>query len=601
MKSSPFQPCDQSLSTAILGLWKLLSPRRRRQMFLLACMAIGMAFLELGAVGSIAFFGATVADPEKVLHSKYVAMVAPWLPREVLASPVSFIFLVSGLVFAIVLLRNTAYPTFYYARTRLAAEVESAVGSVLLRSFMVRPMTWLVQRNSADLIFSFSVCGDVARTLTQVGFEILTDAMTSVLMLGLLCMADPGLFWGLALVIGLVAAAYPRLRRSIDSVAGPLNSAVFKLNALRTRSTHGLRDFRVACLEQPIIEGAKIVQSKLARHQARVLTLQVIPRPVLEVLGIGLMFGTVWFMLHVRHASQASTVGILTLLAVVAWRILPMCSRFLEHMGSIRRFRPQLLVLWSYLQDMTPEESVRDLSKPEAYRFTSTLTLENVSFVYPEAIEPAIAQVSFSIAKGSSVAIIGKSGAGKSTLVDLLIGLIEPTSGRILVDGHLLEGEMVRRWMSNVGYVPQAPYLFDGTLAENIALAVSGETVDEEELEWASRLAALDFVDQLDRGFDTPIGDRGVRLSGGQLQRVAIARALFRRPEILIFDEATSSLDDSSQALIRQTMLNLREQMTTVSIAHRLTTVEGSSLVVWLDQGKVRMIGTSDEVLPQSP
>ncbi len=599
LQSSPVEPSGQSLSSALLGIWNLLPLRRRRQMLLVQCMAMGMAVVELGAVGAIAFFGATVADPEKVMHSKYVAVIEPWLPHEALASPTSFIFFVSAAVFALVLLRNGTFVTFYYARARLAAEVESAIGSVLLRSFMMRPLTWLVQRNSADLIFSFPVGGEVARTLTQVGFEIAADVVTSVLLAGLLCMADPGLFWGLALVIVLAAVAYPTLRRSVDRIAGPMTTAAFKLNALRTRATHGLRDFRVACFEQPIIDGASVVQSKLARYQALAGTLQVLPRPVLEVLGIGLMFGTVWFMLHVRQASQASTVGILTLLAVVAWRILPMCSHFLEHMVFIRRFRPQLFVLWSYIHDLTPEDLQRDLSKPEAHQFTSAVTFEEVTFLYPEATVPAIAEVSFTIPKGASVAIVGKSGAGKSTLVDLLIGLKEPTSGHILIDGHPLEGDMIRRWMRTLGYVPQTPYLFDGTLAENIALAISEETVDRERLEWASRLAALDFVDQLDSGLDTFIGERGVRLSGGQMQRVAIARALFRQPELLIFDEATSSLDDGSQALIRQTMLNLREQMTTVSIAHRLTTVEGSSLVLWLEQGKVRMIGTSDEVLPQ--
>ena len=196
------------------------------------------------------------------------------------------------------------------------------------------------------------------------------------------------------------------------------------------------------------------------------------------------------------------------------------------------------------------------------------------------------------------IGLIGPSGAGKSTIVSLLTGLYTPSSGRILVDGQELDDSLRAGWMRGIGYVPQSPFLLNGSLAENIAFSQWGQKIDRQRVEECCRMAAMDFVDDLEDGIDTIIGERGVRLSGGQLQRVSIARALYRRPQLIIFDEATSALDRATEQAIQQTIEGLREYTTVVIIAHRLTTMENCDWLYWVEKGEINQEGDGSTLLP---
>ena len=196
------------------------------------------------------------------------------------------------------------------------------------------------------------------------------------------------------------------------------------------------------------------------------------------------------------------------------------------------------------------------------------------------------------------VGIIGSSGAGKSTVVGLLTGLLAPTAGKLMVDGQELDEAHRIGWLRSLGYVPQAPFLLNATIAENIAFSQWGEPVDRARVDKCCRMAAMDFVADLPEGLDTVIGERGVRLSGGQVQRVAIARALYENPQLILFDEATSALDGASEQAIQHTIESLGSQATLVIVAHRLTTVKNCDDLYWLGQGTVLMHGKPDEVLP---
>ena len=207
--------------------------------------------------------------------------------------------------------------------------------------------------------------------------------------------------------------------------------------------------------------------------------------------------------------------------------------------------------------------------------------------------------ISLRIPKGSMIGLIGPSGAGKSTIVSLLTGLYKPSSGKIRVDGQELDDSLRAGWMRSIGYVPQSPFLLNGSLAENIAFSQWGQKIDRQRVEECCRMAAMDFVEDLENGIDTIIGERGVRLSGGQLQRVSIARALYGRPQLIIFDEATSALDSATEQAVQKTIESLREYATVVIIAHRLTTVEKCDCLYWLEKGTIEMEGNSQIILTQ--
>jgi len=223
-----------------------------------------------------------------------------------------------------------------------------------------------------------------------------------------------------------------------------------------------------------------------------------------------------------------------------------------------------------------------------------------VSFRYAGVDSDSLSRIDMNILKGQVVGVIGHSGAGKSTLINVLSGLLTPHSGSIYVDSREVQGDALSRWqVGMIGYVPQSPYICDGTLAENVAFGLSGDEIDSDQVVECCRMAAIDFLDDLPQGIATPIGERGVRLSGGQQQRVAIARALYKKPEIIIFDEATSSLDTKSEKAIQETVYSLRGSVTLIVVAHRLSTVADCDEVYWIDKGKVRMAGSAADVLAE--
>jgi len=323
-----------------------------------------------------------------------------------------------------------------------------------------------------------------------------------------------------------------------------------------------------------------------------------LPVGVLELAGITLIAAVIFFMVLHQGFSKARVTVALTFIAITAWRILPAVGRILGGWAKIRKSMPYISGLSSYLEKPDEPPQPTDPGHAPLPPLAGEIVLDRVSFCYSGAQRPSLQEVSLTIRKGQCVGIIGHSGAGKSTLADLLIGLLAPSSGELRIDGRTLDTADRRSWMRQVGYVPQAAYIFDGSLAENVAFGVPLAEIDEARVRDCCSMAAIDFLDQLAEGVWTSLGERGARLSGGQKQRVTIARALYANPNLLIFDEATSSLDQASEQAIQETILGFMGKITMVIVAHRLSTVAQCDIVAWIDSGAVVAVGPPAEILP---
>jgi ABC-type multidrug transport system fused ATPase/permease subunit len=281
------------------------------------------------------------------------------------------------------------------------------------------------------------------------------------------------------------------------------------------------------------------------------------------------------------------------LFAAAAFRLLPSVNR-LSHTVQSLRFNAASVA--NIEREFAIEQPPVSYGASRQLPFRRKLAIEGVSFRYPGAAAPALHDVSFDVDHGTSVGIIGSSGAGKSTLVDVILGLLTPTQGRITVDGFDIQGDL-RAWRQGLGYVPQSIYLCDDTIRRNVAFGLPDARIDDAAVERAIRAAQLDaFVAELPQGLDTVVGERGVRLSGGQRQRIGIARALYRDPAVLVLDEATSALDDSTEREVMRAVNALHGVKTLLIVAHRLTTVERCDVIHRLDRGRIIGTGSLAEV-----
>jgi ATP-binding cassette subfamily C protein len=297
-------------------------------------------------------------------------------------------------------------------------------------------------------------------------------------------------------------------------------------------------------------------------------------------------------------ARQADILPLLGIYAYAGLRLIPSANRVLLHIDTLRRSEAPIEQLVAHLETFTPEPAPPAAPPLE---FRDAVRLERVTYSYAGAPRPVLEDVTLAIRRGASVGIVGPTGAGKSTLVDLILGLIDPSAGRITVDGVDLPAVRAA-WQRRIGYVPQVAFLFDDSIRRNVALGIPDGDIDDARVRQAIAMAQLDgFVATLPDGLGTLVGERGVRLSGGQRQRVAIARALYHGPELLVFDEATAALDNATERDVTAAIEALRGKKTLIIIAHRLTTVRRCDTLIMLREGRVVATGPYDQLLEGSP
>jgi ABC-type multidrug transport system fused ATPase/permease subunit len=457
---------------------------------------------------------------------------------------------------------------------------------------LCQPYSFHLDHNSSTLITN----AENGRTIVSGGLEpllvLLTDGLIATGMFVLLLLVEP---IGTLCVLVLFAAASvlfqfsTRKRIHEWGIAKKIESRLV-LKHLQ-QGLGGAKEVKIMGREQLFLEEHKKSVSASMEVDRRFMMLQVIPRLWLELLAI---VGLVVLVLAMIGSgdSVSQILPVLGLFAATSFRIIPSINRILASIQTLGYSKPIIRSVFDDLQLLVP---VTPKTGTEI-QFSTSVCFENVSFKYSNALGNANENLSFCIGKGEAVGIIGHSGAGKSTLVDILLGLLQPTAGAVLVDGLDIQNNL-RSWQNHIGYVPQTIYLVDDTLARNVAFGLPGEMVDHDAIARSIKAAQLDeFVSSLPDGLDTIVGERGVRLSGGQRQRIGIARALYNDPEILVLDEATSSLDTETEQGVMDAVKELLGTKTIVIIAHRTTTVSYCTKVYKMDKAQIVGSGLPSEM-----
>jgi len=593
---------DTNYFQAFKWLLNHLPRMRVKQFWLLFIGMSSAALLETSALGAIAFFASVVVDPEGILNSKYINILKQCLDS-------SFLFSIQGLIFGsgivmiiLVISKNMVKSFVLYWVTRFGATLDVHFGKILLGGILNMNYEWQLSRNSADLVMAINWREYLGTNFTRPLLQLFNDLLMVIVMLLALLIVQPIISLIVLIVLGGSSAfIYGNIRRRLDRIANIAKDYVLAINKEVTMAIHGVKDVKIlkkeSKFERKFTDNA-IPLAKIAGFQ---VFLSGLPAFILETSGFIMLAGSVWLLMFLSGSSTAVITGTVALLAVTAWRAIPAISRILGSITQLRNSLPFIIGQIKYVNEI--ENSAISSEPPNnpmvpGFIFKNSIKFEKVSFSYNGTDIEVLRGLDFVIKKGKAIGVIGKSGSGKSTLIELITGLFTPSKGRILVDGNVLNKNLLPNWLGLIGYVPQFPYIYDGTLAENVAFGSQGDEIDRDRVIECCNIASMqDFMDNMANGIDSFIGERGVKLSGGQQQRVAIARALYNSPEIMIFDEATSSLDTRSEKAIQKTIYSFKGKQTLIIIAHRLSTVVDCDYLIWLEKGVVKMTGKPDEVL----
>lgn len=573
-------------------IYAMLSPQRQKQLIWLALGMFVLAFVELGLAGTISLLGVALAAPEGLEKIGPLWKIFQMLPTfgEGIPQSIRMLILVLGLVCVATAIKNILTAGMTYWQGLVSQTVGWDIGVKIFDAYLYAPYVWHTQHNPADLSVHLTWRAQISLFFLG-GLQVASQTgIMFFLMLGAFIMAplESLLLYGVAACVALLvykAAQRKALEAGEQAAVLGVDAGRVALSALQ-----GIREVQIYGQQTAFSTHYSSYSTNTAKANARQAVFPAMPLWFLETTGMALLLLAVVLM-AARNESVASVTGTLTLMAAVCWRMLPALNKIVSGVLQLKTFFSPVQSL--LVNDLgSPRISVHTAHIP----FTQNLELREVSFRYPQAQDDSLGSVSLTISKGSMVGLIGLSGAGKSTVVGVLTGLLEPRQGKLVVDGK--EVKPAPEFLK-IGYVPQNPYIIDASLAENVAFCTWGSAPDEDRVRECCRMAAMDFLDSLPEGIHTELGDRGVRLSGGQVQRIAIARALYGAPDILLLDEATSALDGAAESAIQSTIHNLRENLTIVVVAHRLSTVQGCDQLYWLDGGKVRRYGSPEDVLPE--
>lgn len=581
-----------SIRRGLLVLWAQLSRRRRFQALAILGMMLVGAVAELMTLGAVIPFLALIGDPQSAQSNPYIGgffAAFGWQDGDRLVIAAAILFSVIAVIAAAIRILLTR------VSQKFAFRIGFDLSVTVYEGILYQPYSFHVAHNSSEIIAGMT---KVQQVISQVLLPLMlgmTSLLIATFIFAALIAIDPVVALacgaGFTLVYFVVAiTTRNRLRRNSAVIA---RSQVERIRTIQ-EGLGGIRDVLIDHAQPIYVKKFKRFDSALRDAQAMNALIAASPRFVVEGAGMILIAGLA-LVLSRQAGGIGSALPVLGALALGAQRLLPLLQQMY---GSWAQVTGNRQTLFDVLGLLDRRRKLEVQSKPVADKlpFADAIRFEQVNFRYADG-PLVVRDVSLEIPQGSRIGFIGKTGSGKSTIMDLMMGLLDPVDGRITVNGSPL-AEHRSAWQSQIAHVPQSIYLSDASIAENIAFGVEPKAIDHDRLVAAARKADIaDFIDTLEGGYQSFVGERGIRLSGGQRQRIGIARALYKEAKVLVFDEATSALDDATEASIMEAIDKLGRDLTVVMIAHRLSTVRNCDKIYRLSNGRVEASGSWEEVV----
>ena len=582
-------------------IYAVLPPALQRRIWGLFVIMTLLGMTELASIMALTGFFTILNAPAQFAASPYAQSFLQLVPtaESVFADYRRLILWACLLPIGLIVGKNVFSALVAWRAAMLGEAVAAHVGTNIMERFLYMPYSWHLSAQSSQAL----TCMQWRFNLGQMLLQLLTaysNLITVALLFAGLTIYAPGVtLCAVAFMLTVSWSIYSLLRRRIDHAASAAAEAQREENAASMTAIGGVRELIIyqqqpaflAAIEQNVRAGMK-PRSFLGLSPA-------VPTWVLESSGFLLIWLAIFLLIHIQDATLPVITATVALLTLTAWRVLPSLNRVVGATVNIRGLQSTALPCLDYFEQLraaTPETVPVPVPAPD-FRIRKEIVFEHVSYRYPGAERDALTDINCRISLGATLGLVGRSGAGKSTFINILSGLLEPTSGRLLVDGKAMSTGELAAYRKQVGYVPQTPYLLSGTVAQNVAFSDWGKPADAERVRRACREAAIDFLGPDCIDIDRPINAGGSGLSGGQVQRVSIARALYVNPALLIFDEATSALDQASEAVVQEAVARNKGKRTSVIAAHRLSTLEVCDTVLWFEGGRIYIAGCIDKIL----
>ena len=576
-------------------IWKHINRRRRIQFGILFLVMILASFAEVVSIGAVLPFLSALTAPDVLfghpITQPFIRALHLTEPKQLLL-PLTIAFAIGAL------LSGTMRLILLWLQTRLSHAIGADLSISIYRRTLYQPYSVHVARNSSEIIAAISTKANavLSSTIMPLVTIISSILMLSSILLALLVIEPEVAIVGLVgfgaiymLVILITKKVVQRDSQRINYETGRIIKAL-------QEGLGGIRDVLIDGTQATYCSIYRNADLPMRRAQANIAIIGSSPRFVVEAIGM-VLIASLAYSLAGRSSSITSAIPVLGAMVLGAQRMLPVLQACYLSWTLMRGGQASLNSTLALLDQSLP--AYADEPPQALMSFQDSITLNNLAFQYSKDAPWVLREgFNFSIKKGSSIGFIGATGSGKSTLLDIIMGLLQPTLGSLEIDGINVTEQNHRGWQAHIAHVPQVIFLADTSIAENIAFGVPVEKIDYARVNKAAQRAQIaQTIESWSNKYNTLVGERGVRLSGGQRQRIGIARALYKKADVIVFDEATSSLDNDTERTVMETIDSLGDELTVIIVAHRLTTLRNCKHVVEMENGRVKRDGTYEQIV----
>ena len=581
-------------------LFNLLTSNQRKRFYLLQLLVILMAFMEIVGVASIIPFMTLVGDMSQLQQDTFYSHV---YQVSGITSESEFVLLL-GVGVVIMLFISASISMFTtWKLSMFGSQIGSELSTRLYNHFIKQNWLFHASGNTAKLTKKIvsetnRVSGGVILPLMQMNARI----VFALFMIISIFIYDPKVaIVGTILFASLYFILFSVVRSRLERDGKAISYTFSKRFLLVNEAFGGIKDVLLLGRDKRFIKSFNQSSKKLAYSQGMITTLAQVPRFFIEVLAFSLMITVTLYLFSSYDGNLGMILPTLSLYALAAFKLLPALHNIYANVAAIK----SNIAAFQSIRDDLNASSNTETSTFEAesghLNIKQQISLEDVTFTYPGQTKSTLKEVSIKVPVNSVVGIVGPSGSGKSTLINIILGLINPQRGELKVDGIIVNDKNLRSWQNTIGFVAQNIFLSDRSIAENVAFGIPKNQIDLNRVDHAIKLSHLtNLVQSYETGIYTEVGERGVQLSGGQSQRIGIARALYHQAEVLVFDEATSSLDGISEKKVMEAIHEFGGKKTIIIVAHRIKTVQNCDQIFYIDEGQVTDHGTYKELIDRN-